>query len=182
MGTSARSGHGARGLRALGMLAVLLGLLAMHGLASSHHAPASASEHSASEHSASEHSAAEHSAAEHSAAEHSVAAPLAAGSSAPELGLARGHHRAVAATQQPSALLASPAGSSCEHDCPGAVLALCVAVLAATAALAAAAVVLRRRRRGAVESAPAGVVRAPACARSAFPPPDPVRELCVSRT
>jgi len=159
MGGTTRNGHDTRALRVLGLLAVLLGLLAMHGLASSHHAPASAS--------------ASTSAAVHSAATSPVHEP----------GAARDHHNAdaVVATQQSSALPASTAGSSCEQDCSGAVFALCVAVLAATAALAAA-IVLRRRRRGSVESAAVGVVRAPASARSAFPPPDPVRELCVSRT
>jgi len=145
-----RNGRGLRAGRLVAVLAVLLGILVMHGLASSHHAPAAAAAHPA------------------------VAAML---------------HHAAAADPHQSALDAAsaqqPAGQrsvpdSCDGDC-GPVVLLCLAVLVVTVGVAVALVVVRRRRRatGAYER---GTVPTPAGTRSALPPPDPVRELCVNRT
>ena len=157
MQRTAQNGHGVHVVRVLTLLAVLLGLLAMHGLASSHHVPAAAAEHPAS------------------SQPHDPAA-------------AADRHAtdAVTAAQHPTGPLASPAGPSCDQDCPGELVTLCVAVLAAAAALAAAVVLLRRLRRRlrrrAVAAARAPAFPVPADARAALPPPDPVRELCISRT
>jgi len=141
--------HGAHAVRVLTLFAVLLGLLAMHGLASSHHAPAAAG-HSASTQS------------------HDPAAD--------------GHATDVgSAAQPPTEPLAPPAGPSCDDECPSVLLILCVAVLAMAAALAVGVALLRLRRR-AVAAARAPTFCVPAHARAAVPPPDPVRELCVSRT
>ena len=150
-----RNEHGAHARQVLALLAILLGLLAMHGLASSHHGPAAA------------------------AAEHTDA-----GSPSHDAAGTTDHDAADAALSAESSTgsPASPAGPSCDGDCPSAFLTLCVAVLAAAAALAAAVVLLRRRpyRRAIAAGAPTSSM--PADARDDVPPPDPVRELCVSRT
>jgi hypothetical protein len=119
--------------RGLAVLALLLGLLAMHGLAGTHRAAASP-----------------HGVAE-GARHHAAAAPA-------------------------DAVLPAPA-PSCDGDCPE-LAALCVVVLAAaTLAL----LLVRRDLAG-------GVLPAPVRARAPLPVgvrprgPDPVRELCVSRT
>lgn len=146
-------------MRLLAVLAVLLGLLGMHGLASSHHAAASPGvDHGAASVVERPGTALGH---QHAALQHDAAGPVA------------GQQDAAG----PGALIARSV-PSCESGCQSAA-ALCVAVLAS----AALALLLARQRRGVPLRAPA---RPPAT--SALPPvrhargPDPVRELCVSRT
>lgn len=167
MGIPVRSGLGAQGVRVLLLLALLIGLVAMHGLAGGHHTPATA-------------------------AEHAVAAAEAHGSATAD------HHAADARDAGPGAVdtvgnpavdtvspwsarpTAAPATPSCDQDCPVSLTTLCVAVLAAAAVVTAAVRVLRCRR--AVTVASGRVAGSPRAARPGLPPPDPVRELCVSRT
>lgn len=139
-------------MRLLAVFAVLLGILAMHGLASGHHSPASA------------------------------AGPAAATDQPDDAAAADSHQGAMhaAPAQQPTGPSAAPADPSCDGDC-GALMLLCVAVLAVTLALAVAIAAVQRRRRTVASFADDAVV-ARAGARTALPPPDPVRELCVSRT
>ena len=166
MDRTARNGHAAPA-RLLALFAVLIGLLAMHGLASSHHSPATAAERPAGP------------AARHVAAavvhRHSAAALQAHDVPA--------HHAAAAAgppPQQPTGPLAAPSGPSCEPDCVTGLMVLCVAVLGA--AVIATALLLRHRARPWGSRPARGTARAPTAARLYLPPPDPVRELCVSRT
>ena len=154
--------------RLLALFVVLVGLLAMHGLASSHHGAATAAERPAG------------SAERHAAAtvtnHHSAAAVR-----AHDLPHAPAHHGAATAgslAQQPTGPLASPSGPPCDTDCVTGPL--CVAVLAA--AVIAPAVLLRHRARPWGTRPARGTARAPTAARLYPPPPDPVRELCVSRT
>lgn len=131
--------------RALAVLAVLLGLLAMHALASTHHAAAAA------------------------ATPHTGATVLAG-----EVGA--GVHHASAGEVDTGALMGS--GASCDQNCPDLAV-LCLAVLTGVGA----ALLLARRRAG-----PVPLARAGQTGRAMTPPvrhargPDPVRELCVSRT
>ena len=156
MARTAQNGHDAHVVRVLTLLAVLLGLLAMHGVASTHHASAAAAEPPA------------------------AAQPHELPQAVPHH-QAVSHHQAVtAAAQQPSPLQAGPTTPSCDQDCQGALVALCVAVLAVAAALAVA--VVLRPHRGVVAAPTVSSADAPASARAALPPPDPVRELCISRT
>lgn len=135
-------------VRVLTLLVLLLGLVAMHGVASTQHAPAGAAE-------------------------------LPAAAQLHDPPDAAPHHQAApAAAQQPGPL--SAASPSCDQDCPGALVALCVAVLAVAAALAGALVL--RRHRGVVAAPEHCTVGAPTSARAEIPAPDPVRELCISRT
>jgi len=153
MDEAARHGHSPRAGRLLAVLAVLLGILVMHGLVSAHHAPVAAA------------------AAAHPAA----AAPLHHAAAADP------HQRVLdaASAQQPADPRSVPAGASCDGDC-GAVVLLCLAVLVVTVGVAVALVVVRRRRATGADQG--GTVPTPAGLRSAVPPPDLVRELCVSRT
>ena len=156
MDRTARNGRAAPA-RLLALFAVLVGLLAMHGLASSHHSPAAAAEHPSGP------------AQLHSAAAVQAHAPA--------------HHGAAATgspDQQPTGPLAAPSGPSCDTDCITGLVALCVAVLAA--AVIATAVLLRHRARPWGSRPARGTARAPTAARLDPPSPDPVRELCVSRT
>lgn len=145
MGTAASR---ERAARPLAVLAVLLGLLAMHGLASTDHAAAAS------------------------------AAPHAAATSPEDDATA--HHHAADKPEAPHdavALLGSP-GAACDETCPDLAM-LCLAVLAG----AALAMLLARRRSSPGLAAPArprGPVRAPPVRHARGP--DPVRELCVSRT
>jgi len=150
MDRTAQNGHGAYVVRVLTLLAVLLGLLAMHGVASTHHAPAAAAEPPA------------------------AAQPYDPPAAGPH------HQAATAAAEQPSPLSAGPSAPSCDQDCPVALVVLCVAVLAMAAALFVA--VALRPHRSLVVAPTVCCARAPASARAALPPPDPVRELCISRT
>ena len=160
MDSTARNGRAAPA-RLLALLAVLVGLLAMHGLASSHHSPASAAGRPSGP------------------AERHVAAAV----QAPDVPLAPARHGEAAGSsaQQPTGPLAVPSGSSCATDCVPGLVALCVAVLA-TAVVVATAVLLRDRARHWGSRPALGTARAPTAARFDLPPPDPVRELCVSRT
>ena len=166
MDRTARNGRAAPA-RLLALFAVLVGLLAMHGLASSHHSPAAAAEHPSGP--AQLHSAAAVQA--HDVQTHDVQAHAPA------------HHGAAATgspDQQPTGPLAAPSGPSCDTDCITGLVALCVAVLAA--AVIATAVLLRHRARPWGSRPARGTARAPTAARLDPPSPDPVRELCVSRT
>ncbi len=130
----------------LAVLGVLLGLLAMHGLASAHHAAASSAR----------------------LVTQDVPDPAA-------------HHHGSAVALSAAArdvVLAAPARPACDQDCP-AVVVLCLAVLTG----AALALLLAGRRSRALPLPPArrtaGALPRPARhARG----PDPVRELCISRT
>ena len=171
--------------RLLALFAVLVGLLAMHGLASSHHGPASAAERPSGP--AERHAAAglpTHVAPgvpAHAAA--AVQAGPVAAVQAHDVTAAPAHHGATPAAAPAPQLtrpLSAPTGPSCDGDCPTGLVVLCVAVLAAAAV--ATAVLLRRRARLPRSGRAVSPVRAPTAARHAPPPPDPVRELCVSRT
>jgi hypothetical protein len=142
-------------VRLLGLLAVVLGLLAMHGLASTHHAAAAVHAHAA----------APATVADEPRPAHEATAP---------------HRRAAAAT---GSWLGVPPGAACADHCPDALVAVCVAVLAATAA--ATALVRAAAVRRALLPAWVGrdlTARLPATPRWLLPGPDPVAELCVSRT
>ncbi len=143
-----------RPARLLAVLALIVGLLAMHGVASAHHAAATP--------------APPHVSAADARATHPHVVDSAAG--------------VVAATQQAARARAGPADPACQGECPTAAAGLCVIVLTG----AALGLLLRRRRRR--RTAPLRFAPAPLPSRSAAPPvrhargPDPVRELCVSRT
>ena len=153
---------GGRPARLIAVLAILLGLLAMHGVASAHHADAAipVADHGVLP-------AVDFPPAEAAGPDQHHGTPAAQTTTA-----------TTTATQPDVALLAASAGTTCHGDCPG-VAALCLAVLTG----AALALLLARRR-----ARPAGVATAPPTARGPAPPvrnargPDPVRELCVSRT
>ena len=148
---------------------VLLGLLAMHGLVSAHHAPAAAKGHAPS----------------------AVAAQV-ADKPLLQLGWAdpQQHDQVAAVARAATASAASltretvigPAVPACDDDCATGVALLCAAIIAAAAAGAWLVAATARRR---VLRAPARGVswaRAPARARRLLPGLDPVAELCVSRT
>lgn len=149
MGRTASRGRAAG---PLAVLAVLLGLLAMHGLASTHHAAAAAP------------------------APHAVL-PLADQAAGPE------HHHgaapaATSAAQQDAVALTTGPGVSCDEDCPD-LMVLCVAVLTGVAL----ALLLTRRRPSPLLLAlprPGAPTPGPPVRRARGP--DPVKELCVSRT
>ena len=136
-------------VRAFAVLAVLLGLLVMHGIATAHHAQAAGPEQGA--------------------------VVLQHGSQAPS------HHgfEAPLVTAQAAAQVA-PAGLPCLDGCSSGLVTLCLAIAVTAVALALGRSRGRPAGRGVVgRPAP---VRVPGSARRTRPPPDPVRELCVSRT
>lgn len=153
-----------RAARLLAVLAVLLGLLAMHGLAGAHHAAAA--------------SAAPHSPASASASESATESATVPASAPADEAVA--HHRAAAKPEVPhdAVALAGSPGPNCDEDCADIAM-LCLAVLTGAALVALLA------RRG---SSPPLVAPIRARAPAPTPPirhargPDPVRELCVSRT
>ncbi len=140
----------ARAARVIAVLAVLFGLLAMHGIASAHHAQATGPEQGAV---AQQHGP-------EAPSHHEAAKPLIAAQEAGEV---------------------APADLPCDGECPSGLATLCLAIVATAVALALG-VSLGRATGRVVVARPAAVVRAPGSARPAPPPPDPVRELCVSRT
>lgn len=151
MGETAARGRAAR---LLAVLAVLLGLLAMHGLASTHHAAAAAPAAHAALPAAEAEAEAGRNVHRHGAAP--VAVPAQAHGAAPLAG----------------------DGASCDDDCPDIAM-LCVAVLTG----AALALLLARERRPVLLPAsahPRAATRAPPVRMARGP--DPVRELCISRT
>ena len=160
--------------RLLALFVVLVGLLAMHGLASTHHSTATAAERPAGP--AERHFAAavvnRHSAATVQA-HHVPHAPARHGAAA-----------TGSPAQQPTGPLAAPSGPSCDTDCVTGLVALCVAVVTAavTVAVIATAALLSHRARPWSSRPALGTARAPTAARLDPPPPDPVRELCISRT
>lgn len=150
--------------RALAVVALVAGLLAMHGLATGHHAPAHASG---------------------APTAHAVTAVAAdAASAAADDGALPPHHAAEAVAHVPTPaeqlLTLGPPGE-CGSDCPDAAAAkaLCLAVLTGLALALHLArsrhVALLHRRRGA-----ACRPRAPGAAPHSCP--DLVSELCISRT
>ena len=172
--------------RLLALFVVLVGLLAMHGLASTHHSAATAAERPAGP--AERHFAAavvnRHSAATvqahdvpHAPAHHVPHAPA---HPVPHAPARHGAATAGSPAQPPTGPLAAPSGPSCDTDCVTGLVALCVAVLAV--AVIATAVLLSHRARPWGSRPALGTARAPTAARLDPPPPDPVRELCVSRT
>lgn len=147
--------------RLLGLLAVVLGLLAMHGLASGHHATAAAAGHAPTVQVVDEMPEAHEPA---DAQRHGVGT-------------------AVAATPPATGSGAGPARPTCRDDCSTVVTAVCVAVLAATAVTAALVRAAAARRSPLVPLVGSGHrARAPAPPRRLLPALDPVAELCVSRT
>ena len=139
-----------RQARLLWVLAVLLGLLAMHGLASTHHAAAAPAHRAAVSGTATSQAQAEHE-----------------------------HEHGQAAVSTPEAHAAMPA-PACHDECPSTVAVLCLAVV--TGVVAAAALARQRVQRLLRTTGPQPPSRQPGAARSALPGPDPVVELCVSRT
>lgn len=149
---------GGRAMRLFAVLAILVGLLAMHGVASAHHAAAATP-----------------------AAGHSV---LPAASSPTDEPTGPQHHHGTPVAQTTAmippdgALLAAPAGPACQDDCPG-VVAICLTVQTGVPL----ALLLAERR-----ACPVLTALVPLPARASSPPvrqargPDPVRELCISRT
>lgn len=164
MSRTGRNRGGAPAGRLLGLLAVLLGLLAMHGLASGHHAAAVSAGHAAAPAlvsvQAAEHVGGSHDPAKDRRHEHAVA-------TAP----------AVTVQDGTGTALAGKAGRACDEDCSDGLAVLCVAVAAAALAATGA-----RARVLLASARPRPRVRAPTACLRVLPAPDPVAELCVSRT
>ncbi len=181
MASTRRHGYGSSAARLLGVLGVLLGLLAMHGLASTHHhaaapwlvPPAAVHVPPAAVHAAAGvHSAGPETAGSHSHTEHALASNTSSlAGSMHDTSAGRGDGAAVGALPVPA----------CDGHCPSDVAALCLAVLAcasAVALLAAAA----RRRVGPQPPAPARKAGVQLLRHLSLVTPDPVKDLCVSRT
>ena len=152
--------RGAAAVRLLAVLTVTLGLLGMHGLASTHHATAAIPAHASG-------AAAEPVAQHHEpSSQHGMASAEGAGTAAP----------------MPGDAVLGPAVPACEGDCPSGLALLCAAVLAAAAATAWLLAATAGRRVPAAPARPGVRARAPAGARLLPPRPDPVAELCISRT
>ena len=161
MSRTGQTGRGPAAVRLLGLLAVVLGLLAMHGLASAHHAAAAPPVH----------------------APPATADPLPEGRD----GTHRHDHGAPGSPAATAAGLLDPAGAGpavpgCGDDCHSGLAVLCAALMAAAAATAWLVASTARRRVVADPSRGGTWRRAPAAARRLLPGPDPVAELCVSRT
>ncbi len=140
--------------RLFALLVVLLGLLAMHGLTSTHHAAAAAPMMSSASGASSTSAVAK--STPHDDVHHN--------GEIPSVSQAAGAHNAP--------------GVSCDDDCPTTVL--CLAIL--TAAAAAAALALARTRPRAARGPVSVQPRTTAPARRVPRAPDPVTELCISRT
>lgn len=144
----------ANAARLFAVLAVLMGVLAMHGVVSAHRAAAATPD------------------PDHSAV--LAVEKLFAETAGPHDLKAMQH----GVTHPDATAPARPAGPSCHDDCRS-VTALCVAVLAG----AALALLLVRRRTSPLRlAATPRQARAPAASVLQARGPDPVRELCVSRT
>lgn len=168
MSRTGRTRRGTVAARLLPVLAVVLGLLAMHGLASTHHA----------------------SAAPARAGTPSAVAPVDS-----RQAVSQHRHgpqaddRAASGAQASTAMAGSlveravtgPAVPECGDDCTDSLAMLCAAVLAATAA-AVWLIVAAARRPVPTATRRGPRARAPARARRLPPRLDPVAELCVSRT
>lgn len=164
MSRTGQARRSAAAARLLGLLALVLGLVGMHGSADSHHA----------------------------AATPALSTVAAVGTDTPALSQGRAAtHRLEHGASGAPAGAAAPAGLSgggvlrpspqCSDDCPDGLGVLCAAVIGAAAATAL--VVAAARRRAVTAPADGGPQpRAPAAARRLRPGVDPVAELCVSRT
>lgn len=156
--------------RLLGLLAVVLGLLAMHGLASAHHAAAAPPVHAPPVHAPS------------AATDHSLLPQDRDGTHRHD----HGAPGSPAATGLAAGLLdvvgAGPAVPGCGDECPSGLAVLCAAVIAAAAATAWLVAVTARRPVVAAPAHGGPRPRAPAAARRLLAAPDLVAELCVSRT
>ena len=156
--------------RAFAVLAVLLGLLAMHGLASAHHAAAAPPVHAPPVHAPS-------AAADHSMLPQNLDGTYRQHHGAPVAAAATG-----LAAGQPDVAGAGPAVPGCGDECPSGLAVLCAAVIAAAAATAWLVAATARRPVVAAPARGHPRSRAPAAARRLLTGPDPVTELCVSRT
>ena len=159
--STGRAGSGVAAVRLLAVITVVLGLLGMHGLASSHHATAAAPAHSSAV----------------------TAEPLARQHQAPS----SQHGTATAAAAWTVAFLlgdttTGPVVPVCDDDCPNGLALLCAAVLTAALATVWLVVAMATRRSPAAPARPGVRARAPARARLLPRAPDPVAELCISRT
>lgn len=164
--------------RAVALLALVVGLLAMHGVAGAHHAAAGTETHGTA-HATSAHATSAHATSAHATSGH-VAAPTEHGTDHATHGYdgSRVGHALTAA----GVLVALPASGfpGCDDDCEPGVATLCVAVLAVTA-IAVAAGLAARSRTSTLQASERPRARAPVVLR--LPPRlDPVAELCVSRT
>ena len=157
MGTTARDGRGPAAARLLGLLVVLLGLLSMHGLTSTHHAAAAVPVPSAVTNSAEQNPPGpEH----HDPGD----SPATAGTAA-----ATGHAVAVGLP-----------GPVCDTGCPPDAAVLCLAVLVVACAVAVLTATGRRQAGPHRSRRPGPLAGRPARRRSPSTP-DPVKDLCVSR-
>ena len=164
MGSTARDGHGTAAARLLGLLVVLLGLLSMHGLTSTHHAAAAVPVPSAVAHRAPQ---SPHGHEHHDPGDGPRDSPATAGTAA-----AIGHAVAVA--------VGLP-GLVCDAGCPPDAAVLCLAVLVVACAVAVLTATGRRRAGPHRSRRPGPLAGRPARRRSPSTP-DPVKDLCVSRT
>jgi hypothetical protein len=165
MSRTGQTGRGAAAARLLALLAVVLGLLAMHGLASTHHAAAAPPGHAPS-----------------AVANTPLLPQDRAGTHRHDLPASGARDATATAAALPAEAVA-PAVPACGDGCPSGLAVLCAAVIAAAAAMAWLIAAAAARRR--VPASPAGggpQARAPAAARRLITGPDPVAELCVSRT
>lgn len=171
MGRTAQNGRDTSAARLLGLLAVLLGLLAVHGLAGGHHAAAASPLTPAVAHAA---AWAAHDDGDGRAG-HGHAHDLSAAAAAdrPAESGTTGH---VAWSAAP----ALPEPAACDGDCRTDVALVCLAVLATAGAVALLAAACRRRARPRLVRHRAAGLLPP----QGSPPaaPDPVEDLCVSRT
>ncbi len=140
--------------RLFALLVVLLGLLAMHGLTSTHHAAAATPVMS------------------------SASGPSSTSAVAKSTPHDDVHHNGDTPSVSQAAGAHTAPGASCDDDCPTTVL--CLAIL--TAAAAAAALTLARTRPRAAGGPLSVQPRTTAPARHVPRAPDPVAELCISRT
>ena len=152
--------------RLLALLAVVLGLLGMHGLASTHHPVAATLGHALS-----------------AVAERPVMLLDRAGPRQHDHAASGALLHGASGASRLGEAAAGPAVPACEDNCRSGVALLCAAIIATAAAATAWLIAATSRRR--VPAAPAygdPRARAPGAARWLPPNLDPVAELCVSRT
>lgn len=183
-----RPKRGDRLSRAVALLALVVGLLAMHGVAGAHHAAAAGTETHGTTHATAAHVTSAHATSAHATAAHATtghaAVPTEHGTDHTTHAYDEGRvdHAVAAAGVTATLPLVLPAAGvpGCDDDCEPGVATLCVAVLAVTA-LAVAAGLVARSRTSTSQATRRSRARAPVVLR--LPPRlDPVAELCVSRT